>query len=447
MTRTDLSEPFPVLKPEIKLPEPAAPTAPAVRLRSLDVFRGATIAGMLLVNNPGSWSHMYEPLGHAPWHGCTPTDLIFPFFLFVVGVAIPFSTAKRLAGLNAQGKSRGSMMKHIAIRAGILFGLGLMLVLVPSSRTNGIFGLETVRIPGVLQRIALCYLFAATVVLFVGWRLQLLCAVLLMALNAWLLLSVQVGDVPRGSLAHEANLAGWVDGKVLGYHVSERPMTPAKRKALEDKVASATQPVDPEVVSARKELESDRKYFFDPEGIVSTIPAIATTLLGALVGAWLRSDRSAYERVAGLFAAGVVTACIGYTLDHALMPINKKLWTPSYVVYTAGLAMLGLGFCFWLVDIKGYRKPTFPFVVFGMNAIAAFVLAGLVGRLMPWTGFRPRIIEGINGALASAGAHMGDFGPWLSTPNNQSLAFALCFVAVFFVIFWVLYLFKIFIKI
>lgn len=376
------------------VPLAAAPS----RLLSLDVFRGITIAGMLLVNNPGSWSHVYDPLEHAKWHGWTPTDLIFPFFLFIVGVAMTFSFAVQ----ERKGASRGEMMWKVAKRSAVLVLLGLVLAAFP------FYGLDlaTLRIPGVLQRIGAAFLLAAAVVLFTRPRAQAAVAALLL-MGYWAAMKlVPVPGHSAGSLEPDSNLAAYVDRAVLGTaHLWKSSKT------------------------------------WDPEGLLSTLPAVATVLLGVFAGRWLRSDRSPGRRTAGMLAAGVAGVLLGLAWDQAF-PINKNLWTSSYVVFTAGMALLVLAACYWLVDVKGRRRWAFPFVVLGVNAIAAFFLSGIMARLLTlvkWAG--PAGDVTLKGWLYDHA-----FASWLA-PLNASLAFALCFVLFWVGVTWVMYRRQVFIKV
>ncbi|HEX8276582.1 MAG TPA: heparan-alpha-glucosaminide N-acetyltransferase domain-containing protein [Longimicrobiaceae bacterium] len=380
-------------------PAEAVPlAAPPSRLLSLDVFRGITIAGMLLVNNPGSWSHVYDPLEHAKWHGWTPTDLIFPFFLFIVGVAMSFSFAVQ----ERRGAGRGEMMGKVAKRSAILFLLGLVLAAFPFYELD----LATLRIPGVLQRIGLAFLLASAVVLFTGPRAQAAVAALLL-LGYWAAMKlVPVPGYGAGSLEPDSNLAAWVDRAVLGTaHLWKSSKT------------------------------------WDPEGLLSTLPAVATVLLGVFAGRWLRSERSPERKTAGMLAGGAAGVVLGL-LWNELFPINKNLWTSSYVVFTAGMALLVLAACYWLVDVKGRRRWAFPFVLLGVNAIAAFFLSGIMARLLTlvkWAG--PAGDVTLKGWI-----HDHAFASWLS-PLDASLAFALCFVLFWVGVMYVFYRKQIFIKV
>jgi predicted acyltransferase len=366
------------------------------RLISLDVFRGLTIAGMVLVNNPGSWSSIYWPLEHADWHGWTPTDLIFPFFLFIVGVAITLAFGRRV---EAGGTKRDLYLKVIK-RSLIIFGLGLFL--------NGFpyFNLSEIRIPGVLQRIAVCYLIASIIFLSTKIRVQAVIAITLLLIYWLIMTRIAAPGFSAGDLTKEGSLASFIDRLVFGKHVW------AQAKV------------------------------YDPEGVLSTIPAIATTLFGVLTGHWLRTPRSSYEKVAGLFFAGMSCVVIGW-LWNLFFPINKALWTSSYVFLTAGMALQLLAFCYWLIDIKNYRRWALPFVVFGVNAIALYVGSGLMARLIGI--IKVPDADGTRVALKTW-IYDGLFASWL-TPVNASLAFAIAFVMLWLGLMWLLYWRKIFIRV
>jgi len=372
-----------------------AVTGPApTRLVSLDAFRGVTIAGMLLVNNPGSWSAIHPPLAHAAWHGWTPTDLIFPFFLFIVGVAITFSFASR----TERGDNRGALMRNAMRRAAILFGLGLLLHGFPNY-----LDLSTLRIPGVLQRIALAYLAASAIVLYLGQRGRVIATAALL-LGYWAVMTlVPVPGGSAGVLEPGQDIGAWIDRAVFGTDHLWR--------------------------SART---------WDPEGLLSTLPAIATVLLGVFAGSWLRSDRDPAHRAVGLFRAGNAGIVLGL-MWHPLFPINNNLWTSSYTVFTAGMACHFLAVCYWFIDVKGYRRWAQPFVIFGVNAIAAFFLSGLFARLLG-------MIPAPGGTTLKGFIYNTIFTPLLSPPN-ASLAFAIAFVLLWLGIMTVFYRRRIFIKV
>jgi predicted acyltransferase len=372
------------------MPTSSVPTE-TNRLVSLDVFRGLTIAGMVLVNNPGSWENIYWPLEHASWHGWTPTDLVFPFFVFIVGIAIPLAFARRVES----GGSKRDLYWKITRRTLIIFGIGLFL--------NGLpyFGLAEYRIPGVLQRIAVCYFLASIIFLNTKVRTQIVITIGLLIAYRLLLKFVPAPGFGAGDLTKEGSLPSFVDRVVFGTHVW------AQAKV------------------------------YDPEGLLSTIPALATALMGVLTGQWLRTEKPRMEKAAGMFVVGAVCVAIGWGWNYFFV-INKALWTSSYVLFTGGLALQFLALCYWLIDIKGYRKWTMPFEVFGLNAIALYVVADLIAILLGTVKV---------GGDTSLGGWIYDhlFASWAS-PINASLAFALTFVLVCWVLMWILYRRKIFLK-
>ena len=321
-------------KPILELP------ATQGRLISLDVFRGVTIAAMILVNNPGS-AAAYRPLKHAQWNGWTPTDLIFPFFLFIVGVSLMFSFGSRLG----RGDSQKALIAHALRRSAIIFAIGLFLNGLPG------FHASTWRIPGVLQRIAVAYLAAALITLYSGTRARIAWVVFLLA-GYWVLMRfvpVPGYGIPTHDvmLLHpDANLAAHLDRKLMSGHLWEGTR--------------------------------------DPEGVLSTLPAIATALCGVLTGEWLRFGRSPKQKAAGMLMAGMAGIIAGETWG-VWFPINKNLWTSSYVLFTAGCAMLCLTICYWAIDVKSYSGWwTKPFLIFGSNAIVAYVVSEVLGGTFGW---------------------------------------------------------------
>ena len=366
------------------------------RLVSLDVFRGITIAGMVLVNNPGTWEHIHWPLEHAQWHGWTPTDLVFPFFLFIVGVAITLAFGSRVES----GRSARDLYLKVVKRTLIIFAIGLFLNAFPY------FGLSELRIPGVLQRIAVCYFFASIIFLNTKIRTQVAITIGLLLIY-WLIVKlIPAPGFAAGDLTKEGSLPSFIDRVVFGKHVW------AQAKV------------------------------YDPEGLLSTIPALATTLIGVLTGHWLRSKKTAYEKVAGLFVAGAICIAVGWAWN-SFFPINKALWTSSYVLFTGGLALQFLALCYWVIDINGYRRWAKPFEIFGVNAIALYVGAGLMAELLGVIK-----VTGPDGSKVSLGSWIYEnlFASWAS-PVNASLAFAIAFVLVWLGLMWILYRRKIFIKV
>jgi predicted acyltransferase len=370
---------------------------PFKRLVSLDVFRGATIAGMMLVNNPGDWGHIYPPFKHAAWHGWTYTDTIFPFFLWIVGVAMTFSFAKRIE----RGDNKTKLALHVLQRSAIIFALGLFLSGFPFGLAFGHkFSWDTIRIPGVLQRIAVCYLLAGLLFLKTNLRHQLWITGALLAVY-WL--AVKLIPVPgygAGILEPTGNLCWYIDSTLLAGHTWIGAPVPG----------------------------------FDPEGIFSTIPAIATTLFGVLTGHLLRSEQSPEEKTVWLFVYGSLLLFTGSIMDYFL-PINKNLWTSSYAVFMAGMAMVCLGVCYWLIDMKGQRRWTKWLEIYGQNAIAMFVLAGLFGRLST-------VVEvtGPEGNLISLKAwyYKAIFVP-VGDPMIASLLHSLMYVALLYLIAYLMY--------
>ncbi|HSQ75550.1 MAG TPA: DUF5009 domain-containing protein [Bacteroidota bacterium] len=375
------------------------------RLLSLDAFRGATIAGMILVNNPGTWNAIYPQLRHAAWHGWTFTDFIFPFFLWIVGVAMTLSFARRVE----EGADKTHLLLHVLRRALIIFGLGLFLNGFPFGLVSTHdFSWDTIRIPGVLQRIAICYLVASVIFMYTGIKGQIGWVIGLL-LSYWLMVMlIPVPGFGAGILEPNGNLCWYVDSQLLAGHTWRGAPVPG----------------------------------FDPEGILSTIPAIATTLLGVLTGHWLRSERSQGDKTDWMFVSGNFLLLLGVIMDMWL-PINKNLWTSTYTIFMAGWANVCLAMFYWLIDVKGYKKWATPFVIYGMNAITVFVLSGLVARtmsLIQWTAADGKITN-----LKSA-IYDNVFAP-LASPMNASLLFAIAFITMMYLVVWFMYKKKWFLKV
>ncbi|MGA9768094.1 MAG: heparan-alpha-glucosaminide N-acetyltransferase domain-containing protein [Blastocatellia bacterium] len=377
------------------------------RLVSLDLFRGITVAAMILVNNPGSWSTVYAPLEHAEWNGWTPTDLIFPFFLFIVGAAVTLSIGGRLE----RGDSKRAIISGVLLRSAKIMAIGLFLASFP------FFHLSRIRIPGVLARIAVCFLFGAVIFLFTSARTQAVTATLLLAVY-WILMKAvpvpadYVAEVIErgGNTEKEANLAAYIDNTLLHGHLWSQSKT------------------------------------WDPEGLLSTIPAIATVLLGILAGHWMKSNAAAKTKIYGLLTAGLSCVISGQVMN-IWFPINKNLWTSSYVVFTAGCAMLFLALCYWLADYKGYRRIALPFVVFGVNAIAVFVLSGLVARLMGLIKEGVAQPDGTTKYVSLQSYYYEKFFASWASPYNGSLLYAIAFILLMYIPMHILYRKKIFIKV
>ena len=327
---------------------------------------------MILVNNPGSWDHVYPALRHAPWHGWTPTDLIFPFFLFIVGVAIPFSLGRR----REAGDERGKLFLRVLRRSAILVFLGLLMAAWP------FFDLGSLRLPGVLQRIGVVYLVAGAAFLWFGRRgLTALTAICLVGFAAVLRFVPAPGGVP-GDLEPGTNLAAYLD-----------------RLLLPGTLYQGT---------------------WDPEGVLSTVPAIASALLGIFAGQWLRSAGSPFEKTTGMLTAGFTLLTLGWIWSFWL-PINKNLWTSSYVLFAAGIALSFLSRFVLIMDLKPPPRWTAPLEALGKNAILAFVGSGLVIKTML---LFPRAGDG----SAYTRTYEALFASWLG-PLPGSLGFAVANVA------------------
>ena len=388
------------------------------RLLSLDVFRGMTVAGMLLVNDPGTWAHIYSPLEHAPWNGWTPTDLVFPFFLFIAGITTYLSLSVR----RARGDGERSIRNQIIRRGCLIFVFGLLVNGFPYFIWNDIAGIPDPtflqrilarllnwRITGVLQRIALAYLAAGLLTQRTTLRqqVQIIAGLLL---GYWFVMTVLPvpGEGTIGALLLDTpprTMAAWTDRLVLdwsrygfGNHLWVGGVT------------------------------------WDPEGVLSTIPAICTAMLGNLAGRWIGERRPLTERLAGLFSAGSLGMMAGLMWNW-VFPINKSLWTSSYVVFCAGLACVSLATVMWVVDFQKVRGWTKFFVVYGVNPTIAFVGSGVLARCIysifkvTKDGKRIPLQQGIYEAL---------FASWLS-PINASLAFAVAFVLFWYAILYYLY--------
>jgi predicted acyltransferase len=384
----------PQLDPALLAAPVAAP--PRERLVSLDVFRGLTIAGMLLVNNPGSWSAIYPPLGHAAWHGWTPTDLIFPFFLFIVGITTHLSLSAR----QARGDDDAAIRRQIIRRGLLIILFGYLLATFPYTPLSRF---TNVRIPGVLQRIGVAYLFGALLTRRTTLKQQVLIVVALLYGYWFAMTLIPVPGADGGIGANLLNdpsrtLAAWVDRTLLGSHLWSGSRT------------------------------------WDPEGPLSTIPAIGTVILGVMAGRWIGTARPLAERLAGMFAVGALGTMAGL-MWHWSFPINKGIWTSSYVLFTAGLACLTLATITWIIDVHRVTWWTRPLVIYGMNPMIAFVGSGMMARTIYslWKVEYGGQVVPVQSAIYQAG-----FASWLE-PKNASLAFALCFVLVWNGILWLLW--------
>ena len=374
------------------------------RLLSLDAFRGFTIAAMLLVNNPGDWGHVYAPLLHAHWNGWTFTDWVFPFFVFISGMAMTISLARRAQA----GADKTALLLRTSRRALLIIGIGLLLNLIPY------FNFDTVRIPGVLQRLGLCTLLAAPIVLWCGARGVALWALELMGFYAVVQLCVAVpdanGNVLIGSLEPGQDVGAWLDRTLLGGHLWKQSKT------------------------------------WDPEGLLSTLPAVASQLLGVLAGYVLASKKEPADKAMTWVVAGLASLWIGQLLDAWVMPINKSLWTPSYVFTMAGWAAIVFAVFYWLLDAMPqplsrarWAKVLHPLNVFGMNALFLFALSGLVGKML----YTVKFADG-RSLGKTLYQPIQDLG---LAPQSASLLHAVAFVLVMYAVAWFMYRKRWFIKV
>ena len=315
-----------------------------VRFPSLDVFRGMTIAGMILVNTPGSWEYVYAPLRHAAWNGCTPTDLVFPFFLFAVGNALSFSIPKY------QALGTGKVLQKIFTRTVLIFLIGLFLNWFPFVRwSEGVLvfkSWDNLRIFGVLQRIALAYFGGALIVHFFKPK-QAFLAALALLVGYWLLL------LSFGDLTLEGNAVLKLDRWLLG---------------------------EGHLYKGYFSAVLNQNIAFDPEGLLSAIPAVASVIFGYLAGKYIKEKGNTYEMISHLLLTGLVSIFIALCWD-IIFPINKPIWSSSYVLYTTGLALAILAIIIFLVDLKGRQQWSRPFVLFGKNPLLIYALSGILVRI------------------------------------------------------------------
>jgi predicted acyltransferase len=372
------------------------------RLICLDVFRGLAVAGMIVVDNPGSDEKVYWPVAHAEWNGWTPADFIFPSFLFLVGVSLVFSFAKR----REKGDSRGQMLIHIFIRSLLLIAIGLLVNASPFISVD----FHALRFEGVTQRIALCYFAAAVLELWSDRRGQII-AIAACLFGYWALLrfvpvpglGVPGRDIPF--MDPNQNLAAWLDRKLFMGHL----------------------------------FDGTR----DPEGILSTIPAVATTLLGVLTGRWLRSRNTPATKAQVMLLAGICGLVAG-EVWNIWFPINKNLWTSSFVLFSGGFALVFLALMYWMLEIKRWRGAwTMPILVFGMNAIAGFVADSLVYG--PGYSFTVKHADGTTLSWHDAAqAKLVSLG---ANPPNASLIYSLAAVIFCWILLWLLWRKRIFLKV
>ncbi|HYE54124.1 MAG TPA: DUF5009 domain-containing protein [Chitinophagaceae bacterium] len=369
------------------------------RYYSLDVFRGATVALMILVNNPGTWSHIFDPLEHAKWHGCTPTDLVFPFFLFAVGNAMAFVMPRWETAGNAY------VVGKILKRTLLIFLIGVFLNWAPfimwSDNQLVSRPFETLRIMGVLQRIALAYCFAALIVHFFKTRAAFFISLLILLLYWFLCLLF-------GDLADPYSRSGFFG-------------TAIDRMILGD-----------------KHLYIKKGSPFDPEGLVSTIPAIVQVIFGYFAGSYIQQKGKNFEMLSNLFVAGCLLVFTGFCWD-LVFPINKQLWTSSYVCYTTGLAMMVLGIMIYLIEFRNYRGAWSSFfVVFGKNPLFIFCLSGFLVRLQGLWRWVDHINEKGKPVYITPFSWFYQYicKPVSEKPEVGSLLYAVCMIIFYWMIVW-----------
>ncbi len=378
---------------------------PKQRLLALDILRGITVAGMILVNNPGSWSDIYTPLGHASWHGLTPTDLVFPFFMFIMGISTYISLRK------SEFKFSMPLFWKILRRTVVIFAIGIAIAWF-SRLCYGLAGgktileavnsFDTIRILGVMPRLAICYFFASVVAITIKHRYIPILIILLLTGYAVLLFEGNGWEFSNDSII------AVIDKAVLG----ENHMY--------------------------KDTIDGVKLCFDPEGLVSTIPSIAHVLIGFCCGILLMSTKDNNIRINKLFIVGAILTFIGFLLAYG-MPINKKIWSPTFAITTCGLAATLLALLIWIIDIKGYKKWSVFFETFGINPLFLYVLGGVLGIL-----FATIKIGGIS---IKGWIYKEFLLNYISDATLASCLYAIIFVALNWIIGYVLYKKKIYIKI
>jgi predicted acyltransferase len=411
------------------------------RLISLDVFRGLTILLMTIVNNPGSWEHIYPPLEHAEWHGCTPTDLVFPFFIFIMGVAIPFAMPSKTFDaasfnkiairalrifclglfLNFFGKIELFCLEGIPLLMGCLaITIGVCYALMGNFSLNiktyltltvfvtllllaygGIEAYQEVRIPGVLQRIGIVYFFVALLFLKTRQRTQILIAVVLLLLYWAAMALLPVPGIGVANFEKGTNLAAWLDSVLLEGHMW---------------VYSKT---------------------WDPEGVLSTVPAIVTGITGLLIGQWINRPLPKLQIVKKMAFAGLTLVVLGL-LWNTVIPINKSLWTSSYVLYTAGIAILCLSLLYYVIEVTDYKRGTNLFLIWGVNPMIVFFFSSIIPQSL-------RMIQFQNPVIATEQINLQKYlysfwiAPLFDNPLTASLAGALVYVAIWSFILWLFY--------
>jgi predicted acyltransferase len=358
------------------------------RLLSLDALRGFTIAAMILVNNPGTWEHVYSPLLHAEWNGLTPTDLIFPFFLFIVGVSIVLAYTKR----KTEGVKPSGIFQKILFRSIKIFAVGVLLSFIFTR------SFVDLRIVGVLQRIALVFLVCSFLFLLTKWRTQLIIGGALLLVYWITMMFIPTPGYGKVMLEPGANIAAWIDSFIV----------PGKMW----------------------------RGTWDPEGFYSTLPAIATGIFGMMAGKIITDPQTQEGKIIWLFSIGTLACIVGY-IWGLHFPVNKNLWTSSYVLVTGGMASIMFALMIFLVDMLNYTKVAKVGIIFGANAITIYVLADLLTFIFYGTKFGSDSLNNyfMNGVIALG-----------SSLKLASFLYALVFIGINFIPAWILYKKKIFIK-
>ena len=378
------------------------------RLLSLDAFRGFTIAAMLLVNNPGDWNNLYPQLEHAAWSGWTFTDSIFPFFLFIGGISMYLPLGHRAA----EGANKPRLLRQLGQRAALIFLIGFALNFIPN------FDFATVRIPGVLQRIALCTLLAAPIVVYFSWRQQCVWILAILSTYSAVMLLVPVPDingiVVSGALEPGRDVGAWLDRILMDGHLWKK------------------------------------SKIWDPEGLLSTLPATCSILFGVLAGNFLTQARPTAEKTVWMLLAGLTCLGLGEILDSLVMPINKSIWTSSFCVFMTGWALITFSFFYWLLDgnpseqlKQKMQTASLPLVMYGVNALFLFTLSGLIAKMLGFI----HITQASGESVSLQKALFAPIKALPISPVNASLLFAVLFNLCMFAIAYMMWKKRWFIKV
>jgi predicted acyltransferase len=375
------------------------------RIPSLDAFRGFTIASMILVSHPGSWDYIFPQLDHAKWHGLTFTDLVAPFFLWVVGVSITIALTKRLN----TGIKREQILLHILKRSILLFAIGVFCNGFPYGLIgNHFFHWDTIRIMGILQRIAICYFFASLIFLYTSKTFQILLTLLLI-IGSWIALkTIPVPNFGAGVLEPMGNLAWYIDSHLLHGHTYAGSPAPG----------------------------------FDPEGIFGTFVALATSLIGVVSGHLLNSNKNDYQKIGWMLLAGAILTILGLIM-HEFLPLNKNLWTSSFALFTGGVALLGYALFYYLIEVKNQNKLFKPLEIFGYNALTIFVISLIINKLI----FNIKIADNTGSLISFKNYYFNHLFLPIGDPKLASLLHAILAVLFIYLIAYILYRTKKIIKV